>query len=64
MADENLIIELSMVELRAITGYAMACAEPALTIFERDCADHPRARAALDEARRYAAGAPGPRRYG
>jgi hypothetical protein len=56
VADESLTIELSMAELREITGYAVACAEPALTIFERDRADDPRARAALDEARRFAAG--------
>ena len=36
VADENLTVELSMAELREITGYAVACAEPALTIFERD----------------------------
>ncbi len=56
MADENLIVELSMAELREITGWAVACAEPALAIFERDCADDQRARAVLDEARRFAAG--------
>ena len=56
MADENLTVELSMAELREITGYAAACAEPALAIFERDCTDDPRARAVLDEARRFAAG--------
>ena len=56
MADENLMIELSMAELREITGYAGACAEPALAIFERDCTDDPRPRAVLDEARRFAAG--------
>ena len=56
MADEDLVVELSMAELREITGYAVACAEPALAIFERDCADDQRARAVLDEARRFAAG--------
>ena len=56
MADENLTVELSMAELREITGCAAACAEPALAIFERDCTDDPRARAVLDEARRFAAG--------
>lgn len=56
MADENLTIELTMAELREITGYAVACAEPALAIFERDCTDDPCARAVLDEARRFAAG--------
>lgn len=28
MADENLMVELSMAELREITGDAVACAEP------------------------------------
>jgi hypothetical protein len=56
VADENLMIELSMAELREITGYAVACAQPALAIFERDCVDDPRPRDALDEARRFAAG--------
>ena len=56
MANETLRVELSVPELREITGYAVACAEPALAIVERDCADDPRARAALDEARRFAAG--------
>src|SRR5688500_14034397 len=50
------MIELSMAELREIAGYAVVCAEPALGIFERDCTDDPRARAVLDEARRFAAG--------
>ena len=55
MANENLLIELSMAELREITAFALACAEPALAIFERDCTDDPRPRAVLDEARRFAA---------
>ncbi|WP_435591350.1 putative immunity protein [Nocardia sp. bgisy118] len=55
-ADDNLTIELSMAELREVTGYAVACAEPVLAIFERDCPDDPRPRAVLDEARRFAAG--------
>ncbi|MEV4200720.1 putative immunity protein [Micromonospora globbae] len=49
-------IDLSTAELRAVTAYALACAEPALSIFERDCPGDPRPRAALDEARRFAAG--------
>lgn len=56
MTDEKLTIELSVGELREITRFAMACAEPALAIFERDCTDDPRPRAVLDEARRFAAG--------
>jgi hypothetical protein len=45
-----------MDELRGVTGYAVACAEPALAIFERDCSDDPRPRAVLEEALRFAAG--------
>jgi hypothetical protein len=56
MVGENLTVELTMAELREVAGYAVGCAEPALGIFERDRADDPRPRAALDEARRFAAG--------
>ncbi|MGK8522651.1 putative immunity protein [Nocardia asteroides] len=49
-------IELGMTELRAVTAYAVACAEPALAIFERDRANDSSARAVLDEARSFAAG--------
>lgn len=54
--DENPVIELGMDELREITAYALACAEPALAIFERDCPEDPRPRAVLHEARGFAAG--------
>ncbi|ADB30236.1 exonuclease SbcC [Kribbella flavida DSM 17836] len=53
---EVLTIELSLPELREITAYAVACAEPALVVFERDCPDDPRPRAVLDEARTFVAG--------
>ncbi|MCP2163589.1 putative immunity protein [Goodfellowiella coeruleoviolacea] len=56
VADEDLTIELSTAELREIAGYAVACAEPALAIFERDCPDDPRARDALDQTRGFVAG--------
>jgi hypothetical protein len=55
-ADEGSAIELGMAELREITGFAVACTEPAVAIFERDCPDDPRVLAVLDEARRFAAG--------
>ncbi len=55
-ADEHPTIELSMAELRAVTAYALACADPVLAIFERDCPEDPRPRAVLDEARGFAAG--------
>ncbi|GGM83701.1 hypothetical protein GCM10012275_62910 [Longimycelium tulufanense] len=57
VADENLAIELSMAELREIAGYAVACAEPALAIFERARPDDRRPRAAIDAAQAFADGA-------
>ncbi|MEV0703979.1 putative immunity protein [Saccharopolyspora sp. NPDC050389] len=56
-ADENLTIELSMAELREITRYAVACAEPALAIFELARPDDRRPRAAIDAALAFADGA-------
>ncbi|MDA8369734.1 MAG: hypothetical protein M0026_07665 [Nocardiopsaceae bacterium] len=35
MADDSTAIELSRSELREGTGYAVACARPALAVFER-----------------------------
>jgi hypothetical protein len=55
-ADERPEIELSIAELREITAYAVACAEPAVAVFERDRPDDPRVRAVFDEARRFAGG--------
>lgn len=57
VSDENLMIELSMAELREITGYAVACAEPALAIFERERPEDQRPRAAIDAAQAFADGA-------
>ncbi|MCE7008866.1 exonuclease SbcC [Kibdelosporangium philippinense] len=53
----TLATELSMAELRAVTGFAVACAEPALAIFERDCPDDPRPRAAIEVAQAFVDGA-------
>ncbi len=50
--------ELTMDELRAVAGYAEACADPALVIFRRTCPDDPRPAAALRAARVFAEGAP------
>ena len=47
-----------MDELRAIAGYAHACAAPALVIFHQASPDDPRPAAALDAARGFAEGAP------
>ncbi|MEP6800025.1 MAG: putative immunity protein [Lapillicoccus sp.] len=51
-------IELTMDELRAVTGYAVACAEPALVIFDKDRPDDPRPAAAVHAGRVFAQGAP------
>jgi hypothetical protein len=57
MADDLTTIELSRSELRAVAGYAAACARLALAIFERDRPDDPRPRAAIDAAQAFADGA-------
>jgi len=49
--------ELSRSELREVAGYAVACARPALPIFERDRPNDRRARAAIDVAQAFAEGA-------
>jgi len=56
MADDSTTIELSRSELRAVAGYAVACAQPALAIFERERPEDPRPRAAIDAARAFADG--------
>ncbi|MEU6040532.1 putative immunity protein [Actinomadura sp. NPDC047616] len=57
MADDSTAIELSKSELREVTGYAVACARPALAIFERARPDDRRPRAAIDVAQAFADGA-------
>lgn len=56
-ADEHLAIELSMAELREIARYAVACARPALAIYERERPDDERPRAAVQAAQAFADGA-------
>nr|WP_231951507.1 exonuclease SbcC [Nocardia terpenica] len=56
MADGRSEIGLSMDELREVADYALACAEPVLVIFERDCPGDLRARVVLEEARKFAGG--------
>ena len=51
-----------MDELRAVAGYAVACAEPALVIFRKANPDDGRPAAALDAARVFVEGAPRSRR--
>src|SRR4051794_18040142 len=57
MADGATTLELSRPELRVVAGYAVACAQPALAIFERERPDDPRPRAAIDAAQAFAEGA-------
>jgi hypothetical protein len=57
MADDATTIELSRSELREVAGYAVACARPALAIFERERPDDRRPRAAIDAAQAFADGA-------
>jgi hypothetical protein len=47
MPDDFTTVELSRSELREVAGYAVACARPALAIFEREHPDDQRARAAI-----------------
>src|SRR5262249_29996012 len=57
MADDSATIELSRSELREVASYAVACARPALAIFERERPDDRRPRAAIDAAQAFADGA-------
>lgn len=57
VADDSTTIELSQSELRDVAGYAVACARPALEIFERERPDDQRPRAAIDAAQAFADGA-------
>jgi hypothetical protein len=56
MAGHSPKIDLSRSELREISGYAAACARPALAIFERDRPGDRRPRAAIDAAQAFADG--------
>ena len=57
MASDSPAIELSPSELREVARYAVACALPALAIFERERAGDRRPRAAIDAAQAFADGA-------
>jgi hypothetical protein len=50
MADDSTTIKLSLSELREVAGYAVACARPALAIFECERPGDQRPRAAIDAA--------------
>jgi hypothetical protein len=56
MADDSTTIELSRSELREVASYAVACARPALAIFERERPHDRRPRAAIDAAQAFANG--------
>ncbi|WP_215908835.1 putative immunity protein [Phreatobacter stygius] len=51
------MIELSRPELREVAGYGVACARPALAVFERERPGDRRPHAAIDAAQAFAEGA-------
>lgn len=57
MPDDSSTVELDLTDLRAVTGFAVACARPALDLFERDRPDDARPRTAIEAARSFADGA-------
>jgi hypothetical protein len=57
MVDELPKLELTQSELRAVARYAVACASPALGIFERERPNDARPRAAIDATQAFADGA-------
>lgn len=57
MMSEPDTVELSMQDLRAVARYAAASAQEALAIFEEQCPDDPRPRAAIAAAWAFAEGA-------
>jgi hypothetical protein len=57
MADGFTTTRVSRAELRAVAGYAVACARPALAIFERARPGDRRPHAAIDAAQAFADGA-------
>ena len=56
MADDSTTLVLRPSELREVASYAVACARPALAIFERERPDDRRPRAAIDAAQAFADG--------
>ena len=56
MAEDSTTIPLSRSELREVASYAVACARPALVIFECERPDDRRPRAAIDAAQAFADG--------
>jgi hypothetical protein len=56
MTDDSTTIRLSRSELREVAGYAVACARPALAIFERERPGDRRPRAAIEAAQAFADG--------
>ncbi|MBN8942732.1 MAG: hypothetical protein J0H01_24740 [Rhizobiales bacterium] len=57
MADTPALIVLGRADLREVAAYAVACARPALAIFERERPGDPRPHAAIDAAQTFADGA-------
>jgi hypothetical protein len=57
VTEDSTTFDLSRSELREVAAYAVACARPALAIFERERPDDTRPRAAIDAAQTFAEGA-------
>ncbi|MBB4743374.1 hypothetical protein BJY16_006833 [Actinoplanes octamycinicus] len=57
MTENAATVPLTLDELRAVTGFAVACARPALEIYEHACPGDPRPRAAIEAAEQFAGGA-------
>jgi hypothetical protein len=56
VADDSTTIELTLAELREVAAYAVACARPALEIFERERPGDPRPRSAIDAVQAFVDG--------
>ncbi|MBF6290566.1 putative immunity protein [Nocardia farcinica] len=56
--DRHPAIDLTLDEVRAVTAFALACAESVLPIAERDCPGDPRPRTVLDRTRAFVTGGP------
>lgn len=56
VATGSVDFDLSLAELRTVAAYAIACARPALLIFEQDRPDDPRPRIAIATAQAFADG--------
>ena len=56
MSEDSTRLEVSLSEIRVVAGYAVACARPALAIFEGECPGDRRPRDAIEAAQAFANG--------